>query len=279
MATQDVVKRETLEKIIEHRNRSLALLQQGFELLREADKEFRHASLCTKSVGIFAGLQHSDWFALESDSHLSNQRMAKLVEKCRKRIDGGTWQHIINNTRINNLMDADQACQLRKQLRETPPEVDISTATATLEQLFKNRDSTFRQSVINIFSRLSNSGYKSNGAFAVGNRMIMTGAVYHYGSLDCTARDRLSDVDRILYLMQGFSYPGKDNDAGSAVELACREARPSVDTQWLHIKIFQNGNLHIYIKEKQLINQVNKIIAEHYGQTLPTEKRHQYKHF
>lgn len=66
------------------------------------------------------------------------------IEKCRKRVDQGTWEHIINNTRINNLMDADQACQLRPQLRDEPPEVNAETALATQEELYRNRDKTLK---------------------------------------------------------------------------------------------------------------------------------------
>ena len=101
MTKQTIIKREKLEQIIEHRNQALALVNQGFELLRKADQEFRFASLNTRTLGIFASLKHSDWFALESDSHMASQRLNELVEKCRKRIDSGTWEHIINHTRIS----------------------------------------------------------------------------------------------------------------------------------------------------------------------------------
>ena len=199
MPNKPIVKREKLEAIIAHRDRSLELVKQGFELLRKADQEYRLASLQTQSVGIYAGLNHSDWLTLESD--FPAERVSKLVEKCRMRVDQGTWQHIVNNTKINNLMDAEQSSELSKQLREKPPEVSVETAIATLEELYKGKDRTFRQSVVNIFRRLSNNGYKSNGAFAIGGRMIMTGATHGiYGWLDHTARERMSDLDRMLFL-------------------------------------------------------------------------------
>lgn len=110
--------------------------------------------------------------------------------------------------------------------------------------------------------------------------MIMTGATYGWHSWLCPfARDRVSDLDRILHILQGLPYPGKENDAGAAVERACRNGEATIDTEWLHVKIFQNGNLYIYIRDKNLINSVNRIIAEHYGETLPTQKRHQFKHY
>lgn len=279
-SSRSIAKRESLEAIISHRNQALELVEKGFETLRLADEQYRLATLKKNSLGLFSGFDRLGWSAFDSGSDRTNsdRRIEKLLNQCRVNLDSDTWKYIVGSTGIANLMDETQCSLLREQLRTNPPHIDLKTVTATLESLYENRYETFNRSVVNIFSRLCNH-YKSNSVFSVGRRMIMTNCTYWMGQLDCSARDRLSDLDRILFMVQGLKYPGKDKDAGAEVYMACQEERSTTDSRFLHVKIFQNGNLHIYIRDKQLINRINSIIAEHYGQTLPTAQRHHYRNY
>ena len=275
---KSLIKNENIEEIIAHRNKSLELLQQGLETLIAAGAEYYQATGDRKGLGLFScGLRQTDWYTLDNDSHHSDRRLTELKEKFRKWIDQNTWERIINSSGIKNLMDAELESQLRRQLRDSPPEIELTTILATVEDLHSGREATFKKSVVNIFSRLC-SGFKSNNPFKVGRRLIMPGAIGWNKTLNYSAKDELSDLDRILHIVQAIHYPGKVNDAAAIIQKAATDGKDSVETDFLKIKLFYGcGNLHIMIKSEILIDQINKILAEHFGATLPTEKRHHFK--
>ena len=272
---KSVAKRDQIKTIVEQRNRALELTRQGIKLLQEADKAYRLASLDNK-LGLFSGLRHSHWYAFSEGKRLNETYQKDLIDQATKRLDQGIWERVINCTGMTDLMDRELSAELRKQLNENPPEVTVDTLLDTLEGLYVDREKTFNRSVVNIFKRLNSRGYASNSAFSIGKRMIIEYACSTFSqSLNWDAQNELSDLDRIIHIIEGKTAPGRVNDLAAIVQQALTDKKTEAESDTVKVRIFKNGNLHLMIKKPELIDKINGIIAKHYCEhALACDKRY-----
>ncbi len=89
--------------------------------------------------------------------------------------------------------------------------------------------------------------------------------------------DTIMDIERTFMVLEGLTPPdrlgrsqvGKDR-RGSARELGRRQTE--IETEYFRVRIFKNGNAHIWFQRDDLLEKVNQLLGEYYGAPIPEER-------
>lgn len=271
----ELMPRAAIDEIVAHRNAALA----GFKAVHDALAEAKaHAQAAAPSQRYF----HTPELTIDRSGSRRVPTCDDLLTLARKELDRGIWQHLMAATTFDQLLDAQARNELREQLEKDPPEVTVETALATMGQLYGDRDTIFRRGIANAFSALD-SRFKSHDGFKIGSRIVLSAAFTagelgghwnHWRRTDET----LIDVERAFYVLDGRPAPAHREEAegGGIVGRTngVRRARPfgasayEVETEMFRLRVFKNGNAHLYFKRDDLVRRVNEALARHYGATL-----------
>ncbi|BCH33208.1 N6 adenine-specific DNA methyltransferase N12 class [Mesorhizobium sp. L-8-10] len=171
------------------------------------------------------------------------------------------------------------------------PPVTVENIVATLESFMLNAETIFRRGMANAFAKLDRR-FRSHDGFKVGSRIILTRCFNEYGSWNWNRDERstLIDIERAFTILDGKLDEVRQQDAET--EAARRDRRPiehftktigaidlsrhgthgarqsEVETDYFKVRIFKNGNAHLWMTRKDLVTKVNKLLAEYYGEVL-----------
>ena len=187
-----------------------------------------------------------------------------------KELDAEIWRTLIDETGLKSLMDRQALDELRRSISEDMPEATEANMLATIEATLKSADLIFARGLVNCFSALDRR-FKSHDAFKIGSRIIIERAVdsdgwFHGGR----CWDTIADVERVMAVLD------KESPDRNGLEQAVRKDRPGfgarqseTEARYFKIRIFKNGNAHLWFSRDDLVRKANKILAEHYGEVLP----------
>lgn len=262
--TTELVRRETVEELCAKRLEALDMYQQGLELLKKAELMHAKAAPGVQTHGcpnqIFVTYTESqDW-----------------REKMRKEVDRDLWRHLMKASQIWSLMDATERKKFDRELDDNPPPATPDTIAATLARLVGDAGAMFNRGLVKAFQELSRD-YRSNDGFKIGKRVVMEFVFSPvFDSFSSRAEEELRDVDRVMHVLDGKPAPEYQEGLTAAMRMAFR-VRPrvrEVTTPYWRCKWFKNGNAHLYPLRQDLIDKANRIIAEHFGMTLPDAPGH-----
>lgn len=187
--------------------------------------------------------------------------------------DAAGWSWLIDASGMSALMTADDKQGLRKELQDEAPALTRINVHATFIRLFEERHEVFRRGVIELFRSLARQ-YRSHSAFQVNKRLILPGAFREgsWSSFSC-ARERVDDLERILCVLDGVDptqIPHEER-LSTRLEVLRRQGEPEHEDARLTCRWFANGNLHLWLRQPRHIDQINTLIAEHYGAALAHE--------
>lgn len=261
----EMMKVGSIEDLCAHRDRALALAAQALNLLVEAQAEMVKASPSASSYHYLFDYDDARWMGRANN-------FPDLIAGIRRRVDHAAWVHLRDATDLKNLMDATALGEFNDGLKD-PPEFTAATATATFGSLFENRTRIFERGVVAAFRGLDAKNYKSNSRFKVGDRAVFKSVLNGWGwNRYGKAEQTIRDVERVFHILDG--QPPPDHRADLARELEAvrfKKAKNVVTTPYFKAETFKNGNLHIRFLRPDLVDQVNRIIAKHYGETLPDD--------
>jgi predicted RNA methylase len=88
-------------------------------------------------------------------------------------------------------------------------------------------------------------------------------------------RDTLLDVERVFYLLDNREMPEYGGIVG-VIERSRRDQNPGrmagfqseCESEYFRAYAYINGNLHLWFKRDDLVTEVNKLLAEYYGEVL-----------
>ncbi|MCO5730123.1 DUF4942 domain-containing protein [Rhizobium sp. SSA_523] len=180
-----------------------------------------------------------------------------------------------------------------EQAAKGMPPVTVDNILATLEQFMMSADTIFRRGMANAFASLDRR-FRSHDGFKIGNRVILTRCFNEYGSWNWSPRkderSTLIDIERTFTILDGKLDEVKKQDEENAA--ARRQRRPvahftktigeidlarhgqigarqtEVETDYFKVRIFKNGNAHLWFTRKDLVSKVNRMIGEYYGEVL-----------
>lgn len=200
-------------------------------------------------------------------------------EQIQKRVDACAWQHLMNESGMRTLMDATARKEWDDRIEkcETPPLTD-ENIRATFGDMYAARGDIFERGVISCFKSLS-WDYKTNKPFKFGKRFVrqylrnsITGGGSGLGYPNIHACEQLDDLIRVLTVLDGKPEPDHRTGVYSLLHRAEQRNERDVDTEYLSIRSFRNGNGHITFKRRDLVEKMNRIIAKHYPGALPHDR-------
>lgn len=178
-----------------------------------------------------------------------------------KAVDASLWDHLLSESGLWTFFDSKARDEWRKQIdeRATPP-LTPDNIRATFEQLYAQRGSFFERGIVELFRTLSWS-YKTNAPVAFGRRIVMRCIVSRDGHPSSYSRsDKLDDLDRAFHVLDGKPEP--DHRSSIQSRLWKRDPRHApVETPYLRLQTFLNGNGHVEFLRPDLVEQLNLVLA------------------
>lgn len=199
---------------------------------------------------------------------------AEALETLRKEVDASAWRYLMDESGLRSFMDSKARAAWAEQLRkEDVPPLSWSTVRATFSSLYDARGEMFERGVIECFRRLS-WNYKTNLPQKFGKRIVVT-RVLQAGYENYHATNELDDLMRVLHMVDGKPEPDHRNGMQQQVRTARTEQRefPLVfENDYLHLRVFKNGNAHTTFRRPELVARLNQILAKHYPNALPAAR-------
>jgi len=250
----DMIRKDSAEEICAHRDRALDLYRRAVELIAEANKAARKATLSQHAYGFGPSRK-----VMQS---LGSRPDEGSVEDIRKELDRYVWRHLFDSTGLGDLFDTKRKRKFDDQLERDPPEVSVETLMATAFDLASRAPEIIEESICDLFNSLRKS-FKSNSGSGFGRRLILTHAMDN-GYLSYSWGDeRVGDFERAVCLVRGEEVP----DRMGGIRGCIREAAKQNDSETFHGVIearwYKNGNLHLWVKDDDTIRRLNDILAKH----------------
>ncbi|BCA57704.1 DUF4942 domain-containing protein [Sphingomonas sp. HMP6] len=200
----------------------------------------------------------------------SNAR-ADLLKAITTEVDRRCWDHMMVKLGFDQLLDRQAREEFQASLKTEPPEFSVENCKATFTTIWGSRREMYLRGIANVFMKMDRR-FRSHDAFAIGNRLIIERAMNADswgGWSDCNRRDTLHDVERIFRELDGAGTIAMGGKGGIVAEVeAAKRAGglPSlVQGDYFRVRVFQNGNLHLWFERKDLLAQVNKLLLEYYN--------------
>lgn len=267
-----LIERNVVVELCAHRDQALktmgdalALMQQGLDVANEAVKQAEMAYGCAT-------------FTLDDKSKrgeyeriFERLNVQGSTEAFRQQVDARTWMNLLSRTGMESMMDRTAKDELRQSLLGNVPEVTEDNVYATLEKLRESAREIFLRGIARAFIELDRR-FKSHDGFKLGDRIILTRVFSEYGGWDYRSRvgDVIVDIERVFAVIDGQA-----PDARSLMDAVTRH-RPGYEpmqsctvSRYFKLRGYKNGNAHLWFARDELVDKVNLLLAEYYGQVLP----------
>ncbi|HGM6910862.1 TPA: DUF4942 domain-containing protein [Serratia marcescens] len=265
----EVICSTSIERVVSGRNTALTQIEALIHQLEDI-------SAITNSIG--GGIAR-DW-AMRQDFRCGCWLMEKAetaMPVITRNLDRSVWRDLMLKSGMISLMDAQARDEWHKNLEEgVLPEISEENILATFEHLHHSKEEVFERGVINVFKGLS-WNYKTNSPCSFGKKIIINNLVTHnrWGfSLNWGwRRDQLTDLERMLFLLDGKPIPDNRGDVTTRLMEHIRDypGVQSYEDDFFSIRYFQKGTAHLTFKRLDLVGKMNDIIAKHYPGMLPAK--------
>lgn len=258
------------------RTKALDDMQTAIDAISDAYGLARDAAEIAKvaTAGHRSYLHYDDNQAVEKSLYPNFDR-EKTFAKYKRTLDAAIWRRIIEESGLKEIMDRQERDQLDTQLAANDmPEPTYQNVRATIQRLSGDAELIFKRGVARSFSEL-NPAFKSHDVFKIGNRMIFEHVFSEYGGWSYSGwgekmRRTLNDVERVFSTLAGQrTYGSFENLINDSRRYGSGPRQGEVESTYFKARTFKNGNLHLWIKDKNLLEDVNKVLASYYGNVLP----------
>lgn len=196
-------------------------------------------------------------------------------EKARVEIDKDMWRRLFDATKVYGLMDSKRRRQMDQQLT-APPEFTMANVMATYLQLSADAGKIFTDSIVTLYEG-RNFQFKTNTVNRFNHTFILEYA-YQHGGIGWTSRESLFDLDKVVHLIQGKIPPKWEASPLLAAILKqdrlCEE-RYELEVGCFRLKKYKKGSLHVRIMDEGVLEQMNLILAEHFGRAIGGKRYHE----
>ena len=279
--------RATLETLERARDRSLAALLAGFDGLaagmdaaKEAAQGFGRlddftgkrsdpSGLSERAVkALLAGNAERGRYDVREDS-LPTWREV-FQDETRKTIDRAVWSYIVEATDLEKLMDHQAREEFRASLASDPPAPTVENVRATLSHYCAEAPTILKRGIAKAFSGLDRR-FKSHDGFKIGSRVILD-RLFSADGFRCRGGvdEKLRDIERAFSVLDGKEMPAAyAGIVGQLDGIRYSTPRPVViESDWVRIRVFKNGNAHLWFTRDDLVRKVNRLLADYYGETI-----------
>lgn len=278
MMNTDLVPRTTLSRICTYRAQALQLFESAYDALRAADAAILAAKQAAAAAapGVNRFNYHSDSAKKAFLRGLDIPERDVFLATARKLTDTDVWAYLVDLTDLQRLMDKTAKDQLNQQLLTDPPEATKDNIVATLRQFALDADTIFKRGIAECFSNLDRR-FRSHDGWKIGSRVILSGAFNEYGSWSYyrNHRDTLRDIERTFFVLDEKTPPPNYGGIVGAVDSSRHgfgAHQSTAESDFFRIRVYQNGNAHVWFKREDLVEKANKLLAEYYGAAIPEER-------
>jgi predicted RNA methylase len=267
-SAQELTLSAPIDAIEAHRNNAIALFGEAYDALVRARDSLAH----TAPSNAYASYLPDSLVSLLAPRGRSNEREA-FIGAVTKRADQLAWTHLLSVSGLERLMDQKAKRQFSQQIEEAPPPATAENCYATMQALFADAGTIFKRGIAEAFSGLDRR-FRSHDGFKIGTRVVLSGAMSEHGMWNHYLRrdDAIRDVERTFYVLDGRQQP----DRGDGVVGVIDRARPrglgrsayEVEDEYFRVRVFKNGNVHLWFLRPDLLERVNQLLADHYGAVL-----------
>ncbi len=278
-----MVPRATIRDMVRRRQVALDRFAAAFVTLNAAEAALTEARGAFASIDPQGGRDNRYLSITEKEerhfiSTLHVPAEADFLATARKVVDRRMWATLVEITDLERLMDKKAKDDLHRQLQEEVPEATEENIFATLQQLMLDADTIFKRGIANCFSTLDRR-FRSHDGWKIGNRVILSNAFNEWGHWNhySSQRDTLHDIDRTFNVLDGRDNPHLVGGIVAAVERSRRDGgfkrrQSECESDYFKIRCFKNGNAHVWFKRDDLVEKVNKLLGEYYGEVIPEER-------
>lgn len=257
-----VVPRATIDQIDASRARCLDLFGQAWDMVDAASR--------AASAAVPKGVYELPGLGTRNDFRSGTR--ADFIETVRKPLDRSIWDYLIQATSLDRLMDRKAKDEFREQIAKDPPPATADNCIATMEALLGDSALIFKRGIANAFSGLDRR-FRSHDGFKVGARMVLTYFADGNGYVSSNGRrDTLLDVERTFYVLDSKPQPEAAGGIIGALALAkppgWSAASYQGESDYFRVKVFKNGNAHVWFLRDDLVERVNLLLADYYGAAL-----------
>ncbi len=299
MSGRELIPRATVDEIVGHRDDAIqqyAIAREHLVLAAKAMKRARealaHVTTGT-SVAHYAHPHAPEIEAFDAAQVLDPDQFLRVAWRL---TDIRVWASVIERTELDHLMDKQAKDELREQMAYVPEKVDrdsgqvinadeiarglppvsVDAIVSTLQGFGQDSGAIFRRGLANAFSELDRR-FRSHDGFKIGSRVILSNAFGEWGSWNYyrNHRDTLTDIERVFLVLDGKGPRAAYGGIVGTIEADRKGAtsRKSVhEGDYFRVRIFKNGNAHLWFTRDDLVRKANKLLAEHYGEVIADGK-------
>lgn len=243
MKSTAIKERLNAQQLCDRRKDIVTLITKAMETLSEADMLLK--TLCNYGFTF-------DRNTIYSPSDPAQK--LRTIQEMTKQADRKIWDHIVELGQFRELMTIKEQRKINDALESCPP-VTIETVTATFAELLANRPNMLQDLVETAFIERS-SGYKSNSGNKINKKQVINRVFCRYGFSNWGSRpcDRLEDLTKAVAILLGMEKPHITNILTKEREHIAFEGK-------VKYVAYQNGNVHVTILDKILLDKLNDVLA------------------
>jgi hypothetical protein len=251
----------SIANLLQQREALMTLFHEAFERLIQAQ-----ALAATARLGfpdMFLARDYRD----RGRHLLELEHRADIMEQFQQVVDAGGWTTLLNDSGMRSIMCASKRKEVDAQINGKQGNVPAFTRdaiVATFAELHASRVEMFEQGVLECFRRLS-WDYKSNLPQQFGKRIVMT-SLTSYGSANHRQSDELDDLLRVFHLCDGKLEADHRTGAIRLITDAMQstsEWPKRAENEYVSLRLFKNHNGHVTFKRPDLVQRLNRILAQH----------------
>lgn len=282
---REIITPVQIAEICDGRDKAIALWLQAYDDFHETTTEAGRAmigaalALSIPEGGRYDRCSFSHRFAQSGDvEEWDNEHRRRIKRTAREayreaitaEIDRRCWDGLHKRLGFDELLDRQGKEEFAESLKGTPPEFTPENCTATFGHLWENRRELWLRGIANAFSALDRR-FRPHDGFKIGGRMIIERALNEWGTWNAYEREMtLRDVERVFYELDEKAPPESWDGIGReiAAERRTRATPFVVNGDYFRVRVFGNGNLHLWFERDDLLREVNKLLAEYYGEAI-----------
>lgn len=269
---------------IEAASKAIEAAQAAIERVTPGAK-FHHANDATEVKEFFEAVQLPD--------------RASYLRTARKLLTVRGWHYVVDRCGMQQLMDAQAKKEIDAQLRyvpdrprgrydvitkdeaeKGPPPFTADNIRATIAKFAGDSEMIWRRGIANVFSQLDRR-FRSHDGFKVGSRIILNHFVGSWGYIETygATAERFRDIERTFKILDGGDPRQARAEFLHTIEAERKElglhgkaAQSLHEGPYFRVRIFQNGNAHLWFVRDDLVEKVNRELAAYYGEVIGDEQ-------
>lgn len=285
----ELIPRATIHEMVAKRDRAIALFGEAHTAIGAASACLHSAQAALWEAAPIGsrpnqggGVDAYTYHTRERDSDFIGSLKVPVrdafMAEARRVVDTRVWSHLVTMTDLEKLMDKTAKDQLRQQLMTEPPEVTAENVLATLQQFAIDSKTIFARGIATCFSALDRR-FRSHDGWKIGSRVILSRAFDEWGHWNhyLNHRDTLHDIERVFAVLDGDGVPTPYAGIAAAIDRQRQRGmsphQTEVDSDFFKIRIYKNGNAHVWFKRDDLVDKVNQLLGDYYGGNAIPEDR------